>query len=85
MGCVLEVDVDGEGVFFVDKDVLAPFSGKIKNLFDERPVGRGARRPPRVVLHGFPGGAELLARELGVPVLVRHQEQRQPLQQHRTV
>lgn len=58
MGCVLEVDVDGEGVFFVDKDVLAPFSGKIKNLFDERPVGRGARRPPRVVLHGFPGGAE---------------------------
>ncbi|XP_047067389.1 BTB/POZ domain-containing protein At3g22104 [Lolium rigidum] len=59
MGCVLEVDVDGEGVFFVDKDVLAPFIGKIKELTDERPViapARTARR--RVALHGFPGGAE---------------------------
>uniref|UniRef100_A0ACD5V081 Uncharacterized protein n=2 Tax=Avena sativa TaxID=4498 RepID=A0ACD5V081_AVESA len=58
MGCVLEVDVDGEGVFFVDKDVLAPFSGKIKNLVDERPAS--TRRPHRrvVALHSFPGGAE---------------------------
>lgn len=61
MGCVLEVDVDGEGVFFVDKDVLAPFSGKIKELVDERPVGApsSARRPHRrIALHGFPGGTE---------------------------
>ncbi|CAM0906188.1 unnamed protein product [Alopecurus aequalis] len=42
-------------------EVLAPFSGKIKDLADERPVeARASRRQShnRVVLHGFPGGAE---------------------------
>ncbi|KAM0931115.1 hypothetical protein ACQ4PT_000534 [Festuca glaucescens] len=59
MGCVLEVDVDGEGVFFADKDVLAPFIGEIKELIDERPVIAPVRTPHRrVALHGFPGGAE---------------------------
>ncbi|KAM0922718.1 hypothetical protein ACQ4PT_005996 [Festuca glaucescens] len=59
MGCVLEVDVDGEGVFFVDKDVLAPFIGEIKELADERPAIAPARtHRRRVALHGFPGGAE---------------------------
>ncbi|KAL6657908.1 hypothetical protein ACP70R_005688 [Stipagrostis hirtigluma subsp. patula] len=61
MSRVLEVDVNGGELFFVDKDVLARFSGRIKKLS----VAASARRPPRVVLHGFPGGAdafELVAR-----------------------
>ncbi|KAL5196912.1 hypothetical protein ABZP36_000424 [Zizania latifolia] len=57
MGCVLEVDVDGEEVFLVDKDVLAPFCGRINNLAGERRGGAG-RTTRRVVLRGFPGGAE---------------------------
>uniref|UniRef100_A0A0E0LLX0 NPH3 domain-containing protein n=1 Tax=Oryza punctata TaxID=4537 RepID=A0A0E0LLX0_ORYPU len=66
MGCVLEVDVDGEEVFLVDKEVLAPFCGRIKNLSGgaggEGVVGAAAaaaaRGRVRVVLRGFPGGAE---------------------------
>ncbi|CAD6223570.1 unnamed protein product [Miscanthus lutarioriparius] len=53
---VLEVDVNGEELFFVDKDVLALFCGRIRRL-----VAAGAasaRRHPRVALHGFPGGPE---------------------------
>ncbi|WVZ66260.1 hypothetical protein U9M48_015507 [Paspalum notatum var. saurae] len=54
---VLEVDVNGEELFFVDKDVLARFCGRIRRLV----VATGAasaRRHPRVALHGFPGGPE---------------------------
>uniref|UniRef100_A0A0E0AL35 NPH3 domain-containing protein n=1 Tax=Oryza glumipatula TaxID=40148 RepID=A0A0E0AL35_9ORYZ len=61
MGCVLEVDVDGEEVFLVDKEVLAPFCGRIKNLAGggEGVVGAAAAAAvARVVLRGFPGGAE---------------------------
>ncbi|XP_015695418.2 BTB/POZ domain-containing protein At3g22104 isoform X1 [Oryza brachyantha] len=65
MACVLEVDVDGEELFLVDKDVLAPFCGRIKNLAAAGGGGEGvvgaaapARGSRRVVLRGFPGGAE---------------------------
>uniref|UniRef100_A0A0D9X013 NPH3 domain-containing protein n=1 Tax=Leersia perrieri TaxID=77586 RepID=A0A0D9X013_9ORYZ len=61
MGCVLEVDVDGEEVFLVDKEVLAPFCGRIKNLAagGEGLAGAAAAPARRVVLLGFPGGAEV--------------------------
>ncbi|KAG8099726.1 hypothetical protein GUJ93_ZPchr0013g35605 [Zizania palustris] len=114
MGCVLEVDVDGEEVFLVDKvmdgcflflplsccflllilttylavffqlpsfsplllnfycefqwkdvaifhlseDILAPFCGRINNLAGGERLGGAGRRTRRVVLRGFPGGAE---------------------------
>ncbi|VAH45037.1 hypothetical protein VPH35_028397 [Triticum aestivum] len=40
------------------KDVLAPFSSRIKNLFEDELVGAAASPRRRLVLHGFPGGAE---------------------------
>ncbi|KAJ1291305.1 hypothetical protein BS78_02G306800 [Paspalum vaginatum] len=52
---VLEVDVNGEELFFVDKDVLARFCGTIRRRLE---VAAPARRRPRVELHGFPGGPE---------------------------
>ncbi|KAG8081576.1 hypothetical protein GUJ93_ZPchr0209g38055 [Zizania palustris] len=96
MGCVLEVDVNGEEVFLVDKvmlprllanntpcsvlpapkvgnllisssaalfwddccDVLAPFCGRIKDLAGGERLAGAARQTWRVVLQGFPGGAE---------------------------
>ncbi|CAL5086329.1 unnamed protein product [Urochloa decumbens] len=52
----LEVDVNGEELFVVDKDILSRFCGRIRSLVV---AGAGsARRPQRVALHGFPGGAE---------------------------
>lgn len=53
---LLEVDVNGEELFVVDKDILARFCGRIRRLVVAGAAS--ARRPPRVVLHGFPGGAE---------------------------
>ncbi|KAK3127302.1 hypothetical protein QOZ80_7AG0571150 [Eleusine coracana subsp. coracana] len=54
---LLEVDVNGEELFVVDKDVLAGFCGRIKQLSSSA-AASGRRRRPKLVLHGFPGGAE---------------------------
>ncbi|CAL5083342.1 unnamed protein product [Urochloa decumbens] len=52
----LEVDVNGEELFVVDKDILSRFCGRIRSLVV---AGAGsARRPQRVALYAFPGGAE---------------------------
>ncbi|CAO1941703.1 unnamed protein product [Urochloa humidicola] len=53
---VLEVDVNGEELFVVDKDILSRFCGRIRRLAVAGAAS--ARRPARVALHGFPGGAE---------------------------
>ncbi|CAN6183685.1 unnamed protein product [Urochloa humidicola] len=53
---VLEVDVNGEELFVVDKDILSRFCGRIRRL--EVAGASSVRRPTRVALHGFPGGAE---------------------------
>nr|CAB3458235.1 unnamed protein product [Digitaria exilis] len=53
---VLEVDVNGEELFIVDKDILAHFCGKIRRLVVAGAAS--AKRPSRVALHSFPGGAE---------------------------
>ncbi|RLN33289.1 BTB/POZ domain-containing protein [Panicum miliaceum] len=53
---VLEVDVNGEELFVVDKDILARFCGRIRRLVVAGAAS--AKRPTRVALHGFPGGAE---------------------------
>lgn len=53
---VLEVDVNGEELFFVDKDVLARFCGRIRRLVVA--TAASGSRHPRVALHGFPGGPE---------------------------
>ncbi|CAL5072275.1 unnamed protein product [Urochloa decumbens] len=52
----LEVDVNGEELFVVDKDILSRFCGRIRSLVVAGAAS--ARRPTRVALHGFPGGAE---------------------------
>ncbi|XWS12767.1 hypothetical protein CRYUN_Cryun37aG0118600 [Craigia yunnanensis] len=62
VGCDLEVDVNGEGVFMVDKRTLASFSGRFSKLFGNL---MDDTRNLKVVFHDFPGGAEgfeLLAR-----------------------
>nr|GMD02954.1 BTB/POZ domain-containing protein At3g22104-like [Ipomoea batatas]GMD10205.1 BTB/POZ domain-containing protein At3g22104-like [Ipomoea batatas] len=53
--CALEVDVNGEETFLVDKNVLASFSGKLSKLFSKV---RGETRRMKVVFNDFPGGAE---------------------------
>ncbi|OMO64931.1 BTB/POZ-like protein [Corchorus olitorius] len=54
--CDLEVDVNGEEVFMVDKRTLASFSGKFRKLFDN--MMDDDTRNLKVVFHDFPGGAE---------------------------
>ncbi|KAL6990859.1 hypothetical protein U1Q18_008982 [Sarracenia purpurea var. burkii] len=49
----LEVDINGEQIFFVDKEILASFSGILSKLF-----GKLATSRLKVIFHGFPGGAE---------------------------
>ncbi|CAN6205664.1 unnamed protein product [Urochloa humidicola] len=57
MSCVvLEVDVNGEELFVVDKDILLRFCGRIRRLVVAGAAS--ARRPTKVALYGFPGGAE---------------------------
>lgn len=55
MFCDLEVDVNGEEIFFVDKEILATFSRKIRNLFRRFTA---TKIPLKVIFHDFPGGAE---------------------------
>ncbi|CAI9759956.1 unnamed protein product [Fraxinus pennsylvanica] len=53
--CDLEVDVNGEEVFMVDKKVLSSYSGSIKKMFSK---SKGGKRNLKVIYHDFPGGAE---------------------------
>ncbi|KAK6264859.1 BTB/POZ domain - like 10 [Theobroma cacao] len=53
--CDLQVDVNGEEVFMVDKRTLASFSGRFSKLFGNL---MDDTRNLKVVFHDFPGGAE---------------------------
>ncbi|KAJ0966066.1 hypothetical protein J5N97_027204 [Dioscorea zingiberensis] len=57
MASALEVDVNGEEKFFVDKKILSAFSGRFRNLFRNSSES-GAKETLKIVLHGLPGGAE---------------------------
>ncbi|KNA22814.1 hypothetical protein SOVF_030100 [Spinacia oleracea] len=54
--CDVEVDVNGEGIFMVDKKVLSSFSGRLRQLFGKS-VSNGSNL--KVIFHDFPGGAEI--------------------------
>ncbi|KAK6141154.1 hypothetical protein DH2020_025104 [Rehmannia glutinosa] len=59
--CYLEVDVNGEEVFMVDKRVISSYSGKINKLFSKS----NKTHHLKVIFHDFPGGAanfELITR-----------------------
>ncbi|XP_023534653.1 BTB/POZ domain-containing protein At3g22104-like [Cucurbita pepo subsp. pepo] len=53
--CNLEVDVNGEQIFFVDKKTVASYCGKLSTLFGR---SKGSLRNLKVIFQGFPGGAE---------------------------
>ncbi|XP_074379833.1 BTB/POZ domain-containing protein At3g22104-like isoform X2 [Apium graveolens] len=53
--CVLEVDVNGEEVFMVDKNKISNYSGRIKRLLGK---SKGGTRNLKVIFHDFPGGGE---------------------------
>ncbi|XP_057796598.1 BTB/POZ domain-containing protein At3g22104-like [Salvia miltiorrhiza] len=53
--CYLEVDVNGEEVFLVDKRVISSYSGRMSKLLGKM---RDATGNVKVIFHGFPGGAE---------------------------
>ncbi|KAJ8622285.1 hypothetical protein MRB53_030814 [Persea americana] len=55
LGCVLEVDVNGEEVFLVDKKILSSFSGRLSKLFSKSTMTAGNLK---VLFHDLPGGAE---------------------------
>ncbi|XP_068669072.1 BTB/POZ domain-containing protein At3g22104-like [Aristolochia californica] len=54
MGCDLEVDVNGEEVFLVDKVVLCSYSGKLRKLFGKSRSTSNLK----IIFHELPGGAE---------------------------
>ncbi|KAI3745063.1 hypothetical protein L1987_58164 [Smallanthus sonchifolius] len=51
--CDLQVDVNGEEIFFVHKNIISSYCGKIRKLFDK---SKGVTTNLKVILHGFPGG-----------------------------
>ncbi|XP_054816825.1 BTB/POZ domain-containing protein At3g22104 isoform X3 [Prosopis cineraria] len=53
---ILEVDVNGQETFMVDKDVIAQYSGKFSKFFGKSTSG--STRKLKVIFHDFPGGAE---------------------------
>ncbi|KAH0651001.1 hypothetical protein KY284_030913 [Solanum tuberosum] len=55
VSCDLQVDVNGEQIFMVDKKVICSYSGRINKL-----IGKSKRgtRYLKVIFHDFPGGAE---------------------------
>ncbi|TKY66940.1 BTB/POZ domain-containing protein [Spatholobus suberectus] len=53
--CNLEVDVNGEETFMVDKTVITQYSSKFAKLFGK---SSGAAGKLKVIFHDFPGGAE---------------------------
>ncbi|KAJ4831753.1 hypothetical protein Tsubulata_025523 [Turnera subulata] len=61
-GCYIEVDVNGEEIFMVDKKILASFSIRLRKLLCKADDSTGRTK---IIFHNFPGGAEgfeLLAR-----------------------
>ncbi|KAL5797760.1 hypothetical protein ACOSQ2_002580 [Xanthoceras sorbifolium] len=60
--CDLEVDVNGEETFMVDKKIIALYSGRLSKLFGK---STGTKRNLKVIFNDFPGGAknfELMSR-----------------------
>ncbi|THG20520.1 BTB/POZ domain-containing protein At3g22104-like isoform X2 [Camellia sinensis] len=55
VSCDLEVDVNGEEVFIVDKKIISSYSGRIRKLFSKL---TGGAKSLKVIFHDFPGGAE---------------------------
>ncbi|MFS8024578.1 putative BTB/POZ domain, NPH3 domain, NPH3/RPT2-like family protein [Helianthus anomalus] len=53
--CDLEVDVNGEETFFIHKNIISSYCGKIRNLFDK---SKGVTTNLKIILHDFPGGTE---------------------------
>ncbi|XP_062106189.1 BTB/POZ domain-containing protein At3g22104 isoform X1 [Humulus lupulus] len=53
--CDLEVDVNGEETFMVDKNIIASYSGRLCKLFGK---SKGTTSSLKIVFHDFPGGAE---------------------------
>ncbi|KAI3795410.1 hypothetical protein L1987_38062 [Smallanthus sonchifolius] len=51
----LEVDVNGQEIFYVHKNIISSYCGKIRNLFDK---SKGVTTNLKVILHDFPGGPE---------------------------
>ncbi|KAL2931217.1 hypothetical protein RDABS01_036627 [Bienertia sinuspersici] len=61
--CDLEVDVNGQHIFWVNKKILAKFSSKLSNLFENKHIDD--RKGMKVIFQDFPGGAasfELITR-----------------------
>ncbi|KAG9454286.1 hypothetical protein H6P81_007190 [Aristolochia fimbriata] len=54
MGCDLEVDVNGEEVFLVNKGVLCSYSGKLRKLFSKSTSASNLK----IIFHDLPGGPE---------------------------
>ncbi|MCL7051555.1 hypothetical protein MKW94_026712 [Papaver nudicaule] len=62
VSCALEVDVNGEETFLVDKSILSSFSCRISKLFSKSTESNSKLK---VIFYDFPGGAkgfELMAR-----------------------
>lgn len=55
VSCDLQVDVNGEEIFMVDKKILSSYSGRISKLFGKT---KGETKDLKVIFHDFPGGAE---------------------------
>ncbi|KAG5622777.1 hypothetical protein H5410_007995 [Solanum commersonii] len=53
--CLLEVDVNGQEIFLVDKTILASFSGRLRKLFSKL---TGKTRRLKLIFDKFPGGAD---------------------------
>ncbi|KAJ8436285.1 hypothetical protein Cgig2_023336 [Carnegiea gigantea] len=53
--CDLEVDVNGEGVFMVNKELFCSYSGRFRKLFGK---SGSTGKNLKVIFHDFPGGAE---------------------------
>ncbi|XP_060193987.1 BTB/POZ domain-containing protein At3g22104-like [Lycium barbarum] len=53
--CLLEVDVNGQEIFLVDKTILTSFSGRLRKLFSKL-TGKTIRL--KLIFDKFPGGAE---------------------------
>ncbi|KAK6919435.1 BTB/POZ domain [Dillenia turbinata] len=55
MGDILEVDVNGEESFFLNKRIICSYSGRLSKLFSK---GAKESRNLKVIFHDFPGGSE---------------------------
>ncbi|CAH2057397.1 unnamed protein product, partial [Thlaspi arvense] len=53
--CDLEVDVNGEEIFILDKETISSYSGRINKLIGKSP---GGTKNLNVIFQDFPGGAE---------------------------